>query len=86
MKRFPFMDILKLTLLFPSTVFENHKKISFNIAGEASYVFSLSGQKLINWRVFENLKVVVKQCYQTSHFYLDKIWRKMPKLVNLASF
>ena len=32
----------------------------------------LSGQKLIKngqfWRVFENLKLSVKQCYQTSQF------------------
>ena len=37
-------------------------KVSFNIASEASYVYILSGQKLIKtakngpfWRVFENL-------------------------------
>ena len=48
------------------------EKISFNIASEASYVNILSGQKLIKnakngpfWRVFENLKLAVKQCYQT---------------------
>ena len=29
------------------TVFENHKKVSFNIASEASYVYILSRQKLI---------------------------------------
>ena len=46
--------------------FENHKK-----ASEASYVYILSGQKFIKnakngqfWRVFENLKFEVKQCYQ----------------------
>ena len=51
------------------------EKISFNIASEASYVYIFSGQKLIknakngpNWRVFENLKFAVKQCYQTGHF------------------
>ena len=27
------------------TVFENHRKVSFNIANEASYVYILSGQK-----------------------------------------
>ena len=27
------------------TVFETHKKVSFNIASEASYVYILSGQK-----------------------------------------
>ena len=54
-----------------NTVFENHRKVSFNIANEASYFYILSGQKLIQnakkctfWRVFENLKLAVKQCYQ----------------------
>ena len=49
------------------------EKVSFNIA---SYVYILSGQKLIKnakngpfWRVFENLKLAVKQCYQTGHFW-----------------
>ena len=48
------------------------EKVSFNIASEASYVYILSGQKFIKnakngpfWRVFENLKLPVKQCYQT---------------------
>ena len=48
------------------------EKVSFNIASEASYIYILSGQKLIKnakngsfWRVFENLKLAVKQCYQT---------------------
>ena len=30
-----------------NTVFENHKKVAFNIASEASYVYILSGQKFI---------------------------------------
>ena len=54
------------------TMIENHRKVSFNIASEASYVYILSGQKLIKnaknspiWGVFENLKLAVKQCYQT---------------------
>ena len=45
--------------------------VSFNIASEASYVYILSEQRLIKngtngafWRVFENLKLAVKQCYQ----------------------
>ena len=51
--------------------------LAFKIASEASYVYVLSGQKLIKnakncqfWRVFENLKLEVKQCYQTAtgHF------------------
>ena len=33
------------TLLY--TVFETHKKVSLNIASEASYVYNLSGQKFI---------------------------------------
>ena len=52
------------------------EKVSFNIASEASYVYILSAQKLIKhakngpfWRVFENLKLAVKQCYQTCHFF-----------------
>ena len=51
------------------------EKVSFNIASEASYVYILSGQTLIKnakngpfWRVFENLKLAVKQCYQTGQF------------------
>ena len=41
------------------TVFENHRKVSFNIASEASYIYILSRQKFIKkaksgpfWRVF----------------------------------
>ena len=51
------------------------EKVSFNIASEASYVYILSGQKFIKkaknapfWRVFENLKLAVKQCCQTGQF------------------
>jgi len=47
-------------------------KVSFNIASGESYGYILSGQKLIKnskngpfCRVFENLKLAVKQCYQT---------------------
>ena len=55
-----------------STVFENHKKVSINIASEASYVYILRGQKFIEnakekqWSILENFKV--KQCYQIGHF------------------
>ena len=52
------------------------EKVSFNIASEASYVYILSGQKLFKnaingpfWRVFEILKLAVKQCYQTGQFW-----------------
>ena len=48
-------------------MFENHKKVSFNIASEASFVYILNGQKFIKkakngqfWRVFEKLKLAVK--------------------------
>ena len=51
------------------------EKVSFNIVSKASYVYILSGQMLIKnvkngpfWRVFENLKLAVKQCYQTGQF------------------
>ena len=51
------------------------EKVSFNIAINASHVYILSGQKLIEnakngpfWRDFENLKLSVKQCYQTGQF------------------
>ena len=51
------------------------EKISFNIASEASYVYILSGQKLIKnaqngsfGEFFENPKLAVKQCYQTGQF------------------
>ena len=51
------------------------EKVSFNIASEASYVYILRGQKLIKnakngpfRRVFENLNLAVKQCYQTGQF------------------
>ena len=49
----------------------------------------MNGQKLIKsakngpfWRLFENLKLAVKQCYQTGQFQLDKNWCEMPKLEN----
>ena len=58
---------------------KNHKKVSFNNASEASYVYNLSGQKFNQkcqkWSIlasFENLKLAVKQCYQTGQFKMDK--------------
>ena len=49
---------------------KSQKKVAFNIASEASYVYILSGQMFIKnaqngrfWRVFENLMLAVKQCY-----------------------
>ena len=47
------------------------EKVSYNSASEASYVYILIRQKFIKnikngqfWRLFENLKLAVKQCYQ----------------------
>ena len=60
---------------FVFIVFENHIENQINIASEASYVYILSGQKFIKndnnglfWLDFENLKLAVKQCYQTGQF------------------
>ena len=51
------------------------EKVAFNIASEVSNVYILSGQKFIKnakkvpvWRVFQKLKLAVKQCYQASQF------------------
>ena len=51
------------------------EKVSFNIESEASYVYILSGRKMIKnaengpfCRIFENLKLAVKQSYQTGQF------------------
>ena len=58
--------------LFKSQCLKSTENVSFNIVSAASYVHILSGQKSIKntkndsfWRVFENLKLAVKQCYQT---------------------
>ena len=58
------------------------EKVSFNIASEAGYAYILNEQKKIKiakncpfWRFFENLKLAVKQCYQTG-----QIWLKMLKI------
>ena len=57
------------------------------IASEARYVYNLSDQKFIKnakngpfWRVFENMKLAVEQCYQTGKLLLDKSWWKIGKL------
>ena len=41
-------------------MFKNHKKVSFNIASEASYVYILSGQKFIKNAKNEKLKLAIK--------------------------
>ena len=55
------------------SVWKSQKKVAFNI-----YVYILSGQKFIKnakndqfWRVFENLKLAVKQCYQTGQKLME---------------
>ena len=59
------------------TVFENHRKVLFcNIASEASYVYILNGQKLSFCRVFENMKLAVKQRCQTGQLKSTKIGGK----------
>ena len=72
----PFSVFNILADLWPDTVsfctmFENHRK-SLILHCEQRYIYVLSGQKLIEnakyvqfWGVFENLKLAVKQCYQT---------------------
>ena len=69
------LSSLFVVFCYSITVVENHKKVSFNIASEASFVYNLSGQKFIKnakngpfWRVFKNLKLTVKQCYPTGQF------------------
>ena len=64
-------------LLWWSRCLKITEKVSFNIASEASYGYIFNGQKLIKnakndpfWRVFENLKLAVKQCYQTDRSVL----------------
>ena len=64
-----------VTLNIAGTLLKNKLKTLRNIESEASYVYILSGQKFIEnaknspfWRVFENLKLTVRQFYQTSHF------------------
>ena len=51
------------------------EKVSFLHCELRSYVYILSGQKFIKnakncpfWRIFDKLKLVVKQCYQTGNF------------------
>ena len=58
-------------------LFEFTEKVSFNNASEASCVYILNGRKLIKngkkdgpfWRVFENLKLAVIECYQIGLFF-----------------
>ena len=65
----------------------NRLKVIFRslemFASEASYIYILIGQKWIKkakngpfWRVFENLKLAVKQCYRQVNFNRTKIGEK----------
>ena len=63
-----------------SQYLKNRGKVSFNITSEASHVYNLSGQKFTKnakncyfGRVFENLKIAVKQCYQTDRWKMSKL-------------
>ena len=66
------------------------EKIAFNTMSEASYVYIMSGQKFMKnaknsqiWRVFQNLKLAVKQCYQIGHFFNStKIGEKCQNVKN----
>ena len=66
--------ILEKKMWILHSVWKSHKKVAFNIASEACYVYILSGQKLIKnakngqlWRIFEtwNLRsnIVTRQVY-----------------------
>ena len=59
------------------------EKVLFNIAGEASYVYILSGKELIKnaknspfWRVFEDLKLAVNSVTRQVSFNRSKIGGK----------
>ena len=45
------------------------EKLKYDIWVDKS---SLKMPKLANLEIFENLKLVAKQCYQTGQFYIDK--------------
>ena len=69
------LDIELFPLIFCTLIKNVSMSVSFNIASAASYIYNLSGQKLIKdakngqfGEFFENLKLAVKQCYQTGHF------------------
>ena len=64
------------TLKWNNTVFENHRKsrIQHCERSELRLHFEWTKvhekcQKWSIWRVFENLKLAVKQCYQIGHFF-----------------
>ena len=74
-----YSNFCSLHLLLISQYLKITEKVLFHIASElrseASKGYSLSGQKFIEnakngpfWLVFENVKLAVKQSYQTGHF------------------
>ena len=65
------IQILEEVKPLPPIVFENDRKSLIQDCD----IYILSGQKFVEnakngsiWRFFENLKLVVKQCFQTGHF------------------
>ena len=62
------------------------EKVAFNTASEPSYVYIFEWTKSLikNAKIefMKNLKLKVKQCYQTGHFLQDKNWWKVPKWKN----
>ena len=69
------------------------KKVAFNIASGASKVYILSGQKFIKnakkcriLRVLENLKLAVKQYYQTGNFNATKIGKNAKFNYDILSY
>ena len=73
------------------TVFENHRKSLIQHCERSELRLHLSGQKLTRnaknslfWRVCENLKLAVKQCYQT--LKRTKIGEKCQKCDFLSNF
>ena len=70
------LQVTKVVVILPlARCLKITEKVSFNNASESSCVIILSKQKLFNnakngpfWRVYENLKLAVKQCFQTGQF------------------
>ena len=71
------------------TVFESRQKSRIQYCERSElrlhFEWTKVNSKCQKWWLFENLKLVVKQCYQTVHYQKDKNWWKMPKMVNLES-
>ena len=78
-----FLDLKKGSNQSTARCLKITEVVSFKIASEASYIYILIGQKWIKkakngpfWRVFENLKLAVKQCYRQVNFNRRKIGGK----------